>query len=120
MIKNAEAEVFFAARSAHSDVGSELLESVKELGEFEVCGNLKVCRSPYIVTADIVFCGAADMNATFWRLRPIDQQIAIATGAEQAAISPEWVRIILFRPDWPKPDLKHWALRAYDFARTGK
>ncbi len=97
MIKNVEAEAFIAARSAHSDVGSEPLASLKGLGEFEICGNLKVCHSPYIVKANIVFCGAADMNTTFWRLRPSDQQIAIATGAEQATISPEWVRIILFR-----------------------
>ncbi|HZQ75378.1 MAG TPA: hypothetical protein VFB08_20885 [Burkholderiales bacterium] len=48
------------------------------------------------------------------------QAIALATGGVEAPIGPEWVRIELFRPHWPKPDLAHWALRAYDFARTGK
>ena len=60
------------------------------------------------------------MYDTFWCLRPDDYKIAIATGAEPAPIGPEWVKITLFRADWPQPDLAHWALRAYDFARTGK
>jgi hypothetical protein len=43
----------------------------------------------------------------------------MATGAEPCGLGPEWVRIVLFRNDWPAPDLKFWALRAYDFAKTG-
>jgi hypothetical protein len=74
----------------------------------------------YAVTNDLVFCGAAGMVDTFWRLRAADFAIAIASGATPAAIGPEWVRIELFRPDWPRPDLAHWAMRAYDYARTGK
>jgi len=57
---------------------------------------------------------------TFWRLRPGDYEIAIRSGAEPAPIGPEWVQFTLFRSDWPKADLAHWALRAYDFARTGE
>ena len=120
MIANPEAEQFFLSHSAHVEVGSAVIESLKPLGEYELRGELRGHKSPYAVTANIVFCGAAGMSDTFWRLRPADHQIALATGAEQAAIGPEWVRIALFRPDWPKPDLPHWALRAYDYARTGK
>jgi hypothetical protein len=116
---NPEAEKFFLARSARDEVGTALLESLKPLGEYEVMGDLRNYKSPYAVTADQVFCGAAGMADTFWRLSPKDQSIAIATGAEPADIGPEWVRITLFRPDWPKPDLAHWALKAYRFARTG-
>ena len=120
MLRNPEAEEFFAGLSAHSDVGLELLASLKRLGEYEVRGNIKAFGAPFAVTADTVFCGAAGMQDTFWRLRPGDYGIAIATGAEPAPIGSEWVKIALFRSDWPRPDLEHWALRAYDFARTGK
>jgi hypothetical protein len=119
MLRNPEAETYFASRSAHSDVGTELLAALTRLGEFEVRGNLHQYAAPYVVTAETVFCGAAGMRETFWRLRPGDCEIAVRCGAEPAPIGPQWVQITLFRTDWPRPDLAHWALRAYDFARTG-
>lgn len=122
MLRNPEAEQFFSSLSAHSDVGEALFTSLKKLGEYETRGNIKVYGAPFVVTAETVFCGAADMQDTFWRLRPDDYKIAIAiaTGAEPAPLGTEWVKISLFRSDWPQPDLSYWALRAYDFARTGK
>jgi len=119
MLRNPEAEAFFASCSAHSDVGAEFLRSLTRLGEVEMRGNLEHYGAPYGVTAETVFCGAAGMRDTFWRLRPADVEIAIRSGAEPAPIGPGWVQITLFRPDWPQADLAHWALRAYDFARTG-
>jgi hypothetical protein len=119
MRANPEAESFFLARSARDDAGVALIESLKRLGECELLGELRIYKSPYAVTKNIVFCGAAGTSDTFWRLSPADHAIALATGAVQAEIGPEWVRIPLFRPNWPKPDLAHWALRAYDYARTG-
>ena len=92
MVVNPEAEQFFLSRSAHDGVGTALLESLKPLGEYELRGELRQYKSPYAVTANIVFCGAARRRL---------------------------VRIALFRPNWPKPDLGHWALRAYSYARTG-
>jgi len=118
-ILNPEAEQFFLARSARDEVGTALIDSLRPLGEYELRGDLRLYKSPHAVTSGFVFCGAAGTSDTFWRLRPADHRIALATGAEQATIGPEWVRISLFRPDWPRPDLGHWALRAYDFARTG-
>jgi len=94
-----------------------LLEALKPLGEYEVRGELRIYKSPYASTKGIVFCGAAGTSDTFWRLAPADREIALATGAEEAEIGPDWVRIELFRPNWPNPDLHHWAVRAYDFAR---
>ncbi len=120
MLANPEAEAFFQSRSARDEVGSALIESLKKCGEYDVRGDLRTCKSPYAVTANVVFCGATGTSDTFWRLRPADKAIALATGGVEAPIGPEWVRIELFRPHWPKPDLAHWALRAYDFARTGK
>ena len=120
MLRNPEAEKYFINLSAHSDVGSDFLESLKQLGEFEVRGNLEEYKAPYGVTEEVVFCGAAGMHETFWRLRAEDYKIAIATGAEHAPIGKEWVKITLYRSGWPKVDLAHWALRAYDYARTGR
>ena len=70
-------------------------------------------------TADVVFAGAAGMANTYWRLSTADRAVALATGAiEAAALGPEWVEITLFRDGWPDPDLRHWALCAYRYART--
>ena len=119
MVINPEAEQFFLARSARDEVGTALIASLKPLGEYEVRGELRQYKSPYAVTANIVFCGAAGTGDTYWRLRPSDREIALATGGEAAELGAEWVRIRLYRPHWPKPDLAHWALRAYNYARTG-
>lgn len=120
MLRNPEAENFFSPYSAHSDVGEEIISALARLGDYELRGNLKAFGAPYAVTAETIFCGASGMSDTHWRLRPDDLKIALATGAELSPIGPEWARITLFRANWPKPDLSHWALRAYDFARTGK
>jgi mannose-6-phosphate isomerase-like protein (cupin superfamily) len=117
---NPEAESFFLARSAHDEVGVALIEALKPLGEYELRGQPGSYKSPYAVTRDTVFCGAADMTSMYFRLSPADRAIAIATGAVAAQIGPDWVRIELFRPRWPKPDCAHWALRAYVYAREGE
>lgn len=118
-VKNPEIAAHFEALSAHSDVASELLSALAKLGEFEVHSGSHSCAAVYCVTKEIVFCAASGTSQTFWRLRPQDAVIALATGAEPADLGPEWVKITLFRADWPRPDLPHWALRAYDYARTG-
>lgn len=119
MLVNPEVEKYFESLSAHSDVTAELFGALESLGEWERRAGGGEYAAPYIVTNDIVFCAAAGMADTYWRLRPEDVEIALATGAVPAGLGAEWVRIELFRPDWPQPDLAHWALRAYDFARTG-
>ena len=40
MIRNPDAEAFFLARSARDDVGVLLIDALKPLGEYELCGNL--------------------------------------------------------------------------------
>jgi hypothetical protein len=120
MVHNPETENFFLSRSAHDEVGVALMEAVRPLNDCRLLGDLGKYKAPYAVTADWVFCGAAGMANTYWRLRHKDKIIALLTGAVEATIGPEWVCIELFRLDWPKPDLAHWALKAYDYARTGK
>lgn len=119
MLTNPEAVEFFKGQSAHSDLTTELLASLARLGAYESAGDGAPFAAPCFITAGTVFCGAAGICDTYWRLRASDIAIAMATGAEAAAVGPEWVRIALFRPSWPRPDLAHWALRAYDYARTG-
>jgi hypothetical protein len=102
VLRNPEAAQFFAALQAHSDVAGELLASLKKLGDFEHRHGETQYAAPYIVTAGVVFCGAAGMSDTYWRLRAKDIEVALATGATPAPIGPEWVVIPLFRSDWPR------------------
>lgn len=119
MIRNPEAESFFSTLSAHSDVATEFLAALKRLGEYDIRHAPGEYGAVFAVAKDIVFCGAASMNATYWRLRPKDVQTALSSGAQAVPIGGDWVVITCFRADWPNPDLPFWALRAYDFARTG-
>ncbi|HVT36397.1 MAG TPA: hypothetical protein VHE37_12475, partial [Nevskiaceae bacterium] len=69
-------------------------------------------------TAGIVFAGASGTADTWFRLAPADRAIALAAGAQAAPeLGPDWVRLPLFRPNWPKLDLVHWARKAYAHAR---
>jgi hypothetical protein len=120
MLQNPEAEAFFLPLSAHSDVTSELLTALRRLGEYEIRYAPRNFGAAYAVTKSTLFCGAVAMKATYWRLRPKDVSVALATGAVRAPLGDDWVMIELFRSAWPRPDLPFWALRAYDFARTGQ
>jgi len=119
LLRNPEAEALFENLSAYSDVAEVFLSSLKGLGESGCRGNCGEYPAPYVETAGVVFCAAAGMSETYWRLRPDGIRIAIATGAEPAAVGPDWVRISLFQCGWPKPVLARWVPRAYDFALTG-
>jgi hypothetical protein len=119
MARNPEAEAFFAPLSSHSDVASAFSDALRRLGDHDVHAAPREYGALFATTADTVFAGAAGMASTYWRLSSPDRAIALATGAsEAAALGPEWVEIILFRNDWPNPDLPHWALCAYRYARA--
>jgi hypothetical protein len=118
-MKNAGAESFFLQRSAHDEVGTELINAVKPLGDYQVLGDLKNYRSPYIVTKSVVFSGASGQKTIHFRLRPRDREIALKTGADGSEVGPDWIQFTLFRADWPKVDLQFWARIAYDYARSG-
>jgi len=118
--RDTEVEAFFLARSAHSDIADELVASLKGLGEYELKLESREFGAVYVATRGTIFCGAAGMDATYWRLRPFDLSVALRSGAEQASIGSEWAEMTSFRADWPRPDLSFWALRAYDYARRGE
>jgi hypothetical protein len=121
MLRNPEAEAFFAPLSAHSDVASAFVDALRKLGDYGVHAAPREYGALFAVTADVVFAGAAGMASTYWRLSTADRAVALATGAtEAAALGPEWVEITLFRDGWPDPDLRHWALCAYRYARTSR
>jgi hypothetical protein len=119
MVINPSIKAFFENTHAHSDVGSELYLAVKRLGDHRLHGGGASYAGVYCVTNNTVFCGASGMWSTFWRLRPRDVDIAIAVGARRTELGMDWVEILLFQENWPRPDLAHWALRAYDYARVG-
>jgi hypothetical protein len=119
MARNREAQAFFAPLSAHSDVAAAFFAALKKLGDCEVHEAPREYGALFAITAETVFAGAAGMASTYWRLSGADRAIALATGATEAAVGPDWVEIMLFRSDWPNPDLGHWALRAYRHARDG-
>jgi len=120
MARNPEAEAFFAPLSSHSDVAAEFFAALKKLGDYDVHVAPREYGALFAITADTVFAGAAGMASTYWRLSAADRAIALATGATEAALGPEWVEVTLFRNDWPNPDLCHWAVRAYRHARDGR
>ena len=120
MVRNPEAGAFFAPLSSHSDVASKFLEALRELGDYDVQVAPREYGALFAVTSDMVFAGAAGMASTYWRLAGSDRAIALATGASEAEVGPEWVEITLFRNGWPDPDLRHWALCAYRYARTSR
>lgn len=119
MLRNPEVEAFFLPLSAHSDLEAEFVAALAKCGDYQLRhAPGRAYGAVYAVTHDLVFCGAAGMGATYWRLAPRDVAIALATGAVPSALGEDWVEVELFRSDWPVPDLKHWALRAYGFARA--
>ncbi len=120
MTTHAEVIAYFAPLSAHSDVALELEAALERLGNYRLEVMDRQFGAIYAITGDTIFCAAAGLNGTFFRLRPVDVETAYKTGAEPCGLGPEWVRIALFRNDSPKPDLAFWALRAFDFAKTGK
>ena len=121
MVRNPEAEGFFAPLSAHSDVASTFVDALRKLGAYDVHVAPREYGAVFAVTVDTVFAGAAGLASTYWRLSTADRAVALATGAiEAAALGPEWVEITLFREGWPDPDLRHWALCAYRYARTSR
>ncbi|MEZ5980325.1 MAG: hypothetical protein R3F34_19230 [Planctomycetota bacterium] len=120
MLRNQHIADHFEPLSAHSDVSEALLRALAKVGEYECRHGSHNYAAPYIVTNDTVFCAASGQSLTHWRLRPSDVEIALATGARRSELGPDWVTIELFRADWPRPDLEHWVLRAYDFARRGR
>jgi hypothetical protein len=105
--------------SAHSDVAEALLEAVAPLGDVQsYCPDLSQYRYVAVATRGVVFGFAVGMATVGFRLSPEFKLRALATGAEDLVqAGPEWVGIELFRNDWPDPDLKFWALRAYVYAR---
>jgi hypothetical protein len=108
---------FFARSSAHGDLAEAFGRALGNLGEYELHGGGADYKAVYATTKGTVFGGATGMADTHWRLSAEDRSIASKSGGEESDLGPEWIRIVLFRSDWPEPDLAHWARRAYASAR---
>ena len=106
--------------SCHSDCGDALLRAAAEkCGEWQAYSpSFRQCLYVALITGRRIFALGLGQRSVCLRLPPKLQEIALQTGAVDAAeIAPGWVRFELFRADWPTPDLTFWTLQAYAAAR---
>jgi hypothetical protein len=105
--------------SAHSDVTAALEDALAPLGDVQTfCPDPSQYRYVAVASRGVVFSFAAGMNTIGFRLGPEFKARAVATGAaDLPQAGPDWVSIALFRDDWPEPDLRFWARKAYLCAR---
>jgi hypothetical protein len=108
---------FFAEHSVHPDLAEVFGNALQDLGEYALHGGGPSFSAVYATTKDVPFAGATGMADTHWRLGHEDRAIAMKCGGEESELGAEWVKIVLFRSNWPDPDLEHWARRSYAFAR---
>ena len=109
-------------KSAHSDIAETITEAVKPLGEVQViCPSWQQSRYVAVSTRGIIFGFAIGMETIAFRLDARMKGRALVTGGEAyPATGDDWVSFIPFRDDWPKVDLRFWALKAYVYAREAK
>jgi hypothetical protein len=107
--------------SAHSDLSDLLLDAVQPLGAVQLfCPDPAACRVLIAATERIVFGFAVGMGTIAFRFDDRMRERALATGGiRYPQAGEEWVAVLHPRPDadWPRPDLRFWALKAYAAAR---
>ena len=105
--------------SCHSDPGEALIRSAEKCGDWVAFSpSFRQCAFVALLTNRTVFALAMGQRSVCYRLPGELRARALVTGAVQAGeIATDWVRFELFRPDWPRPDLPFWTLRAYGAAR---
>lgn len=106
-------------QSAHDDVSTALTSATKPLGDVQLyCPDPKQYRFVLAATANVAFAAATGMSEVAFRLNSVMRERALRSGADtNVAAGEEWVQFTLFRNDWPEPDLRFWALKAYVHAR---
>ena len=105
--------------SAHSDVASALTDALAPLGDVQIFSP-DYGRYRYVAAASqgVVFAFAVGMGLVGFRLDPKQHGRALASGAETASqAGADWAVFTLFRDNWPLPDLRFWARKAYVNAR---
>jgi hypothetical protein len=105
--------------SAHGDVADALAGAVEPLGDVQTfCPDALQYRYVAVATRAVIFGFAAGMSTIGFRLPPELRTRALVSGAEECApAGPDWVSLTLFRDDWPEPDIRFWARKAYAYAR---
>jgi hypothetical protein len=106
--------------SAHSDVVVALEDAVAPLGDVQTFSpDASRYRYVAVATCNVIFGFAAGMDGIGFRLSPAFKARALATGAtDLLQAGSDWVSVAVFRDDWPEPDLRFWARKAYFHART--
>jgi hypothetical protein len=108
------------APHCHSDVGEALLAAAtKRCGKWMAYSpSFAALRYVVLITERRIFALAHDIAFVCVRLPAASREIALESGAKPAPeIGMEWVRIQLFRREYPDPDLAFWVLRAYSTTR---
>ena len=112
--------LFLADLSAHSDVAEALQDAVRPLGDVQLhCPDRAAYRWVAVSTGGLIFAFAVGQQRIGIRLDERMKARALVSGAEPLPeCGPEWVSLALFRDDWPHPDLRFWARKAYAAARN--
>lgn len=112
---------YLRERSAHDEVAFALIDAVAPLGDVQTFSpDPRQYRYVAAATQRVVFAFAAGQRLVGFRLRSELVERALVTGAEPCPqVGPQWVAFTLFRDDWPVPDLRFWARKAYDDVRRG-
>lgn len=109
---------FLHGRCAHSDIALALRRAVEPLGDVQIdCPNWSEYRYVTVSTKGVIFGFAIGMQTIGLRVGPLKER-AIRTGAEELPEAGNgWAAFTLWRADWPDPDLRFWARKAYLFTR---
>ncbi|MBT3229064.1 MAG: hypothetical protein HOD43_01730 [Candidatus Marinimicrobia bacterium] len=110
---------YLSGLSAHSDISESLGAAVEPLGDVNYLDHISTdFPSEGVFSMSIIFGIAVNMDEIGFRLPPEMKNRALLSGAELFhEAGSEWVKILMFRDDWPEPDLRFWARKAYQFAR---
>jgi len=121
--RNARVLAHLEPLSAHGDLADRLLDAVQPLGAVQLfCADPAAFRALLAATEGIVFAFAVGMGTIAYRLDGRMRPRAIETGGiPYPEAGEDWVAILHPRPDddWPAPDLRFWARKAYVAAREG-
>jgi hypothetical protein len=119
---NARVLSYLDGRSAHSDCAEILADAVRPLGDVQLfCPDPSAYRYVTASTKGLVFGFALGMGTVAFRLDERMRARAIETGGEPLPeCGDEWVAVVRGRPDddWPSVDVRFWARKAYEHARS--
>lgn len=112
---------YLSGQSAHSDISSLLLQSIRPLGDVQIfCPDSVAYRYEVVSTNGIIFGYALGMRILAFRVDERMKDVAIRTGGIACPeCGDEWVAVMNDHQgaDWPEVDVCFWARKAYVYVR---